>query len=120
MLHEDQRLIDRAGDELRARVDSSTSRPSRKDDTAGEQARGYLGHLDPKTGKVEEFQSPGGPRGGKPARSKNVLVLSRERMGWGGGTVRNMDIDKSGNLWLAESGVGKIARVTIRRTTTTQ
>jgi virginiamycin B lyase len=31
----------------------------------------------------------------------------------GGGTVRNMDIDKSGNLWLAESGVGKIARVRI-------
>ena len=31
----------------------------------------------------------------------------------GGGTVRNMDIDKNGNLWLAESGVGKIARVTI-------
>ena len=33
-----------------------------KDDTVwyGDYARGYLGHLDPKTGKVEEFPSPGG------------------------------------------------------------
>jgi streptogramin lyase len=28
----------------------------------------------------------------------------------GGGTVRNMDIDKNGNLRLAESGAGKIPR----------
>jgi len=32
----------------------------------------------------------------------------------GGGTVRNMEVDKNGNLWLAESGVGRIARVTIK------
>ena len=34
-----------------------------KDDTVwyGDYARGFLGHLDPKTGKVEEFPSPGGP-----------------------------------------------------------
>ena len=38
----------------------------------------------------------------------------------GGGTVRNMEIDRNGNLWLAESGVGKIARVTIKSATSTQ
>src|SRR3954471_12085630 len=34
-----------------------------KDDTvwSGDYARGCLGHLDPKSGKVEEFASPGGP-----------------------------------------------------------
>jgi len=33
-----------------------------KDDTVyySDYARGYLGHLDPKTGKVEEFLSPAG------------------------------------------------------------
>jgi len=52
---------------------------------------------------------------------KNVLVRfnpeTKKFLTWpipgGGGTVRNMDIDKSGNLWLAESGVGKLARVRI-------
>jgi len=117
-----------------------------KDDTVwyGDYARGFLGHLDPKTGKVEEFPSPGGPDS-KPYAidvtadgaiwyvetgddAKNVLVRfnpeSRKFLTWpipgGGGTVRNMEIDKKGDLWLAESGVGKIARVTIKRTTSTQ
>ncbi len=110
-----------------------------KDDTVwyGDYARGFLGHLDPKTGKVEEFQSPGGAESMPYAidvtpdgavwyvetgdDSKNVLVRfnpeTKKFQTWpvpgGGGTVRNMDIDKAGNLWLAESGVGKIARVTI-------
>jgi virginiamycin B lyase len=110
-----------------------------KDDTVwyGDYARGYLGHLDPKTGKVEEFQSPGGPES-KPYAidvtadgavwyvetgddTKNMLVRfnpeTKKFQTWpipgGGGTVRNMEIDKHGNLWLAESGVGRISRVTI-------
>ena len=116
------------------------------DDTVwyGDYARGYLGHLDPKTGKVEEFQSPGGPESMPYAidvtsdgaiwyvetgdDQKNMLVRfnpeTKKFLTWpvpgGGGTVRNMDIDKNGNLWLAESGVGKIARVTIKRTSGTR
>jgi len=117
-----------------------------KDDTVwyGDYARGFLGHLDPKTGKVEEFASPGGPESKPYAIDvtadgavwyvetgddlKNMLVRfnpeTKKFLTWpvpgGGGTVRNMDIDKNGNLWLAESGVGKIARVTIKRTSGTQ
>ena len=120
---------------------SKDARPRRiaigKDDTVwyGDYARGFLGHLDPKTGKVEEFQSPGGAESMPYAidvtadgavwyvetgdDQKNVLVRfnpeTKKFLTWpvpgGGGTVRNMDIDKAGNLWLAESGVGKIARV---------
>ena len=117
-----------------------------KDDTVwyGDYGRGYLGHLDPKTGKVEEFKSPGGSESRPYAidvtsdgavwyvetgdEEKNMLVRfnpeTKKFKTWpipsGGGTVRNMEIDKDGNLWLAESGVGKIARVTIKRTTSTQ
>jgi virginiamycin B lyase len=110
-----------------------------KDDTVwyGDYARGYLGHLDPKTGKVEEFKSPGG-EDSKPYAidvtadgavwyvetgddARNVLVRfnpeTKKFQTWpipgGGGTVRNMDIDKNGDLWLAESGTGKITRVRI-------
>jgi virginiamycin B lyase len=122
---------------------AKAARPRRiaiaRDDTVwyGDYARGFLGHLDPKTGKVEEFPSPGGAESMPYAidvtadgavwyvetgdDQKNVLVRfnpeTKKFLTWpvpgGGGTVRNMDIDRSGNLWLAESGVGKIARVTI-------
>jgi len=117
-----------------------------KDDTVwyGDYARGFLGHLDPKTGKVEEFQSPGGPESKPYAidvtadgavwyvetgdETKNMLVRfnpeTKKFQTWaipgGGGTVRNMEIDKQGNLWLAESGVGRISRVTIKTTPATQ
>ena len=130
---------------------NKAARPRRiaigRDDTVwyGDYARGYLGHLDPRTGKVEEFKSPGG-EDSKPYAidvtadgavwyvetgddAKNILVRfnpeTKKFLTWpipsGGGTVRNMDIDKEGNLWLAESGVGKIAKVTITpRTTATR
>ena len=117
-----------------------------KDDTLwyGDYARGFLGHLDPKSGKVEEFQSPGGPESKPYAidvtadgavwyvetgdETKNMLVRfnpeTKKFQTWaipgGGGTVRNMEIDKQGNLWLAESGVGRISRVTIKATPATQ
>ena len=63
----------------------------------GDDAKNVLVRFNPETKKFQTFPIPAG-----------------------GGTVRNMDIDKSGNLWLAESGVGKIARVTIRRAASTQ
>jgi len=111
-----------------------------KDDTVwyGDYARGYLGHLDPKTGKVEEFRSPGGEDARPYAidvtadgavwyvetgdEAKNILVRfnpeTKKFLTWpipgGGGTVRNMEIDKNGDLWLAESGVGKISRVKVK------
>ncbi len=111
-----------------------------KDDTVwyGDYARGYLGHLDPKTGKVEEFKSPGGEDARPYAidvtadgavwyvetgdEAKNVLVRfnpeTKKFKTWpipgGGGTVRNMEIDKNGDIWLAESGVGKISRVKVK------
>ena len=60
--------------------------------------------------------------------TKNVLVRfnpeTKKFLTWpipgGGGTVRNMEIDKKGDLWLACSGVGKIARVRIVATKGTQ
>jgi virginiamycin B lyase len=117
-----------------------------RDDTVwyGDYARGFLGHLDPKTGKVEEFASPGGSSSRPYAvditadgavwyvetgdDARNVLVrfdpatkkMQTFAIPGGGGTVRNMDVDKNGNLWLAESGVGKIARVTIKGAARTQ
>ena len=117
-----------------------------KDDTVwyGDYARGFLGHLDPKTGKVEEFASPGGPESRPYAidvtadgaiwyvetgdEAKNMLVRfnpeTKKFLTWpipgGGGTVRNMEIDKNGDLWLAESGVGKISRVKVTTGTGTR
>jgi len=117
-----------------------------KDDTVyyTDFARGYLGHLDPATGKVEEFLSPGGDKSRPYAigitsdgavwyaetgdDAHNMLVrfnpTTKKTQTWpipgGGGTVRNLDIAKGDVIWLAESGVGKIARVTIKGMTSTQ
>ena len=86
----------------------------------GDYARGYLGHLDPKTGKIEELKSPGGPESMPYAidvtadgavwyvetgdDQKNVLVRfnpeTRKFLTWpvpgGGGTVRNMASTRAG------------------------
>ena len=108
-----------------------------KDDTVyyTDYGRGFLGHLDPVTKKVEEFTSPGGPRSRPYAvditsdgavwycetgdNAKNMLVrfapdtrrMQTFAIPSGGGTVRHMVVGKNDELWLAESGVGKIARV---------
>jgi virginiamycin B lyase len=98
-------------------------------------AQGKLGHFDPATGKVEEWPSPGGPNsepygiaitadgmvwysesGVKP----NTLVrfdpktksFAEEAIPSGGGVVRNMAATKDGKLYLACSGVNKVAIVT--------
>lgn len=97
--------------------------------------RGFLGHVDPKTGKVDEYPSPGGPRSRPYAiaitsdggvwycetgdEAKNMLIrfdpATKKMESWnipsGGSTVRHMVLGKNDELWLAESGVGKIARV---------
>jgi virginiamycin B lyase len=98
-------------------------------------SRGYLGRLDPKTGAVTEFPSPGGkdsrPYGitavgdviwySESNVSPNTLVRfdpkTRKFESWaipsGGGVVRNMVHTPEGNLWLACSGVNKIAFVEV-------
>ena len=126
-----QRRSEDAGHHASTRCPNKDARPRRiaigKDDTVwyGDYARGFLGHLDPKTGKVEEFASPGGPDSKPYAidvtsdgaiwyvetgdETKNVLVRfnpeTKKFLTWpipsGGGTVRNMEIDKKGDLWLA-------------------
>ena len=95
-------------------------------------ARGYLGHLDLETGKVEEWPSPGGA-GSRPYG----IAITREGIVWysesgvqpntlvefnpytkkftstvipsGGGVVRNMVATPQGRLYIAESGVNKVA-----------
>ncbi len=97
--------------------------------------RGYLGHFDPKSGKQEEWPSPGGsgsePYGITAARdgmiwysesgvNPNTLVrfdpktksFAETTIPSGGGVVRNMVATKDGKLYLACSGVNKVAVVT--------
>ncbi len=95
-------------------------------------ARGYLGHFDPATRKFEEWPSPGGS-GSNPYG----IAITRDAVVWysesgvhpntlvrfapkaktfsstpipsGGGVVRNMAATKDGRLYLACSGVDKVA-----------
>lgn len=100
-------------------------------------ARGYLGHFDPVRGVLtKEWQSPGGsgsePYGIAITRDgtvwysesgvkPNTLVkfdpksqaFSTEPIPSGGGTVRNMVATPDGHLYLACSGVNKVAIVNI-------
>jgi virginiamycin B lyase len=98
-------------------------------------ARGYLGHFDPATGKLlKEWPSPGGP-GSRPygiavtssghvwysesGVNPNTLVkfdpqsesFSTQAIPSGGGVVRNMVATADGRLYLACSGVNKVAVV---------
>jgi len=98
-------------------------------------ARGYLGHFDPATGKVEEWASPGGassePYGiavtsdgmvwySESGVTPNSLVrfdpnaktFATRNIPSGGGVVRNMVAAPDGRLYLACSGVNKVAVVT--------
>ena len=101
--------------------------------------RGYLGRLDPRTGQVTEWASPGGPNSqpygitaignaiwySESNVSPNTLVRfdipTQKFQTWaipsGGGVVRNMVHTPEGNLWLACSGVNKIAFVEIGKAT---
>jgi virginiamycin B lyase len=94
--------------------------------------RGYLGHFDPATGKVEQWPSPGGS-GSEPygiavssdgivwysesGVKPNTLVrfdpktksFSSTPVPSGGGVIRNMVATKNGKLYMACSGVNKVA-----------
>jgi virginiamycin B lyase len=95
-------------------------------------ARGFLGRLDPRSGKVEEWRSPGGsgshPYGiastsdgivwySESGVQPNTLVAfdpkTHSFQKWpipsGGGIVRNMVATPDGRLYLACSGVNKVA-----------
>jgi uncharacterized protein GlcG (DUF336 family) len=100
--------------------------------------RGYLGRLDPKSGKAAEWATPSGV--GPDSQpyaitavgnivwyvetgvSPNMLVRfdpATERFqSWpipsGGGVVRHMVAASDGTLWLACSGVDRIARVVVK------
>jgi len=95
-------------------------------------ARGYLGRFDTRTGRLEEWASPGGS-GSRPygiaitpdgmvwysesGVTPNTLVrfdprvqaFAREPIPSGGGVVRNMVATPAGLLYLACSGVNKVA-----------
>lgn len=99
-------------------------------------SRGYLGRLDPKTKKIEEWPSPGGDKSrpyGIAATSDGIIWYSESATkpntvvrfdpkanafaSWpipsGGGVVRNMVAASVNTLYLACSGVNKIAVVEI-------
>lgn len=101
-------------------------------------ARGFLGRLDPQSGKVEEWASPGGP-GSHPygiastrdgmvwysesgVKPNTVVVFNPKTKAFqhwtipsGGGVVRNMVATPDGRLYLACSGVNKVAVVEVSR-----
>ncbi len=98
-------------------------------------ARGYVGHFDPAAGKfLEEWPSPGGassrpygiavtPDGmvwySESGMKPNTLIrfdpktkiFARTTIPSGGGVVRNMAATKDGRIYLACSGVNKVAIV---------
>ena len=100
--------------------------------------RGYLGRLDPKSGKASEWATPSGA--GPDSQpyaitsvgsviwyvetgvSPNMLVrfdpATEKFQSWaipsGGGVVRHMVAAPDGTLWLACSGVDRIARVVVK------
>jgi virginiamycin B lyase len=101
-------------------------------------ARGYLGHFDPATGKLlQEWISPGGPEShpygiavtangevwySESGVDPNTLVrfdpraesFATEAIPSGGGVVRNMVATPDGKLYLACSGVNKVAVVDVK------
>jgi len=93
-----------------------------------------LGHFDPATGRAEEWPSPGGPNSApygitttadgmvwysESGVTPNTLVrfdpktksFATRDIPSGGGVVRNMAATKDGRIYLACSGVNKVAIV---------
>jgi virginiamycin B lyase len=67
--------------------------------------RGYLGRLDPTTGAVREWPSPGDPA---TQRFQTWTIPS------GGDVVRNMSPFADGNIAIACSGANRVGLVEIR------
>ena len=137
--------IDRATFEIKEYLLPEGARPRRlavaPDDRVyySDHIRGYLGRLDPKTGKVEEWPSPGGPN----SRPYAILTMSdgivwysesnvtpntlvrfdpkdNSFMKWpipsGGGVLRHFVATKDGKqIYIAGSGVNKVGIVDISR-----
>lgn len=102
----------------------------------GDDARGILGRFDPKTGQFKEYQSPSGPTSrpygmtavgdivwySETGVSPNTLVRfdpkTEKFQSWetpsGGGTIRFMVHDPAGDLWLAESGLHRLAKAEVK------
>lgn len=103
-------------------------------------ARGYLGRLNPATREAKEFASPGGAKSlpyamtttadgaiwySESGVQPNTLVrfdpATSQFQSWpipnGGGVVRHMVTAPNGDLWLACSGIDKIARVRVKKVT---
>jgi virginiamycin B lyase len=98
-------------------------------------ARGYLGRLDPATGQMREFASPGGSGSGPygiaiapdgriwydEAATSQIVVFdpASEHMQTvpiptRGAIVRNMSVDSTrGRLWLALSGTQRLGRIDV-------
>jgi virginiamycin B lyase len=99
-------------------------------------ARGYLGRLDLTTGAVKEWQSPSGPQSqpygiaftkgaiwynesnAKPNTIARFDPMTEKFETWtipgGGDIVRNVDVDRDGNVVTAHSLVNKIGLVQIK------
>ncbi len=99
-------------------------------------ARGYLGRFDTKTGDTREYASPGGPNSmpygivylkravwySESGMRPNTLVrfdpATETFQTWaipsGGGVIRNMAVTRDGNIAMAESGVNRVALVTVQ------
>jgi virginiamycin B lyase len=96
--------------------------------------RGYLGHLDPASGKVREWPAPSGPdsfpyaiadtpdgalwfceTGVEPNKMVRFDPKTEKFDSWiipsGGGTVRNMAVNKEGDLYIACSGTNRVGVV---------
>jgi len=99
-------------------------------------ARGYLGRLDPKTGKVTEWQSPSGPKSepygivftkgalwynesyAKPNTIVRFDPKTEKFQTWaipgGGDIVRNMSVTPQGNPVMANSLVNKVGLIAVK------
>ena len=122
---------------------NAESRPRRiaitRDDAIwyADYSRGYLGQLNLSTGAVKEWLSPSGPRSqpyGIIADQKDIIWYNESAIrpntmvrfdpktekfqSWvipsGGGVVRKLSINKDGDIYMANSGVNRVAILDVK------